>query len=80
MMPQAGQHVCFFSDDSRQRVPVADDLDKPNGIIGTPDGKTLYVADIGAGRTYRFTLRPRLRSASLGSSGNSLKPLPVTGG
>ena len=35
---------------------VADDLVKPNGIIGTPDGKTLYVADIGADKTYVYTL------------------------
>ena len=31
---------------------------KPNGIIGTPDGKTLYVADIGAGKTYRYDIAP----------------------
>ena len=33
-------------------------LQKPNGIIGTPDGKTLYVADIGAGKTYRYDVAP----------------------
>lgn len=36
---------------------VADDkLIKPNGIIGTPDGKTLYVADIEGNKTYRYTI------------------------
>lgn len=35
---------------------VADDLVKPNGIMGTPDGKTLYVADIGADKTYVFDI------------------------
>jgi len=35
---------------------VADDFKKPNGIIGTPDGKTLYVADIGAWRIYRYDI------------------------
>ena len=39
-MPQDGQHVYFLSADRRQLVRVADDLEKPNGIIGTPDGKT----------------------------------------
>lgn len=34
----------------------ANDLVKPNGIIGTPDGKFLYVADIGANKTYRYTI------------------------
>jgi hypothetical protein len=29
-----------------------------HGIIGTPDGKKVYVADIGAGRTYRYDIAP----------------------
>jgi len=53
-MPQDGQHVYFLSADRRQLARVTDDLQQPNGIIGTPDGKILYVADIGAGKTYRF--------------------------
>jgi gluconolactonase len=36
---------------------VIDDLTQPNGIIGTPDGKTLYVADIGAKKTYRYQIQ-----------------------
>ncbi len=55
-MPQDGQHVYFLSADRRQLVRVTDDLEQPNGIIGTPDGKRLYVADIGAGKTYRFDI------------------------
>lgn len=36
---------------------IADDqLKKPNGIVGTPDGKTLYVADIAAGKIYKYTI------------------------
>lgn len=57
-MPQDGQHVYFLSADRRRLVRVADDLQKPNGIIGTPDGKTLYVADIDAGKTYRYDMAP----------------------
>jgi gluconolactonase len=57
-MPQDGQHVYFLSANRRRLVRVADDLKKPNGIIGTPDGKTLFVADIGAGRTYRYDIAP----------------------
>ena len=57
-MPQDGQHVYFLSSDRRRLVRVAGDLKKPNGIIGTPDGKTLYVADIDAGRTYRYDIAP----------------------
>jgi gluconolactonase len=57
-MPQDGQHVYFLSADRRELVRVIDDLVKPNGIIGTPDGKVLYVADISAGRTYRYDIAP----------------------
>ena len=31
-------------------------LQQPNGIIGTADGKLLYVADIRAGKTYRYII------------------------
>ncbi len=55
-MPQDGQHVYFLSADRQRLVRVTLDLDKPNGIIGTPDGKRLYVADIGAGKTYGYEM------------------------
>lgn len=35
---------------------VATNCKKPNGIIGTPDGRTLYVADIGDDKTYKYTI------------------------
>jgi gluconolactonase len=62
-MPQDGQHVYFLSADRHQLVRVTDDLRKPNGIIGTPDGKVLYVADIGAGKTFRYDVEPDGRLA-----------------
>jgi glutathione peroxidase len=31
---------------------------RPNGVIGTPDGKTLYVADHGAGKTWAYKINP----------------------
>ena len=57
-MPQDGQHVYFLSADRGRLVRVADDLEKPNGIIGTPDGRSLYVSDIGAAKTYRYDIAP----------------------
>lgn len=51
---QPGQYVYFFDREKRKATPVATDLKQPNGIIGSPDGKTLYVADIGAGKTYSY--------------------------
>jgi len=57
-MPQDGQHVYYFTPDRRKLVRVTTDLVQPNGIIGTLDGKTLYVADIGDKKTYRFDIQP----------------------
>lgn len=56
-MQQDGQHVYYLSDDGAQLFRVAEDLEKPNGIVGTPDGKHLYIADIGAGKTYKYDVR-----------------------
>lgn len=55
---QAGEHVYFLRTKRNATPrPVATDLKQPNGIIGTPDGKTLYVADIGAGKTYAYDVQ-----------------------
>lgn len=51
---QPGQYVYFFNREKRHAIPVATDLKQPNGIVGSPDGKQLYVADIGAGKTYSY--------------------------
>ncbi|MFC3414593.1 SMP-30/gluconolactonase/LRE family protein [Algoriphagus hitonicola] len=56
-LEQDGEHVYFLSEDGAELFRVAEDLEKPNGIIGTPDGKYLYVADIGAGKTYKYEIR-----------------------
>lgn len=53
---QDGQHVYYLDQKTQQLVRVIDDMKQPNGIIGTPDGKTLYVADIGAGKTYAYDI------------------------
>ena len=55
-MQQDGQHVYRLSADGKQVTRVIDDLKQPNGIIGTQDGRTLYVADIGARKTYAYDL------------------------
>lgn len=55
-MEQDGEHVYFISDDGLQFFRVDEDLVKPNGIVGTPDGKQLYVSDIGAGKTYVYDI------------------------
>ncbi|MGV3762593.1 SMP-30/gluconolactonase/LRE family protein [Parapedobacter sp.] len=40
-----------------QVTRLDDQFKRPNGIVGTPDGKFLYVADIGDNKIYRYTLR-----------------------
>jgi len=57
-MQQEGQHVYYLAPGSSEPVAVATDLVQPNGIIGTPDGKLLYVADIQAGKTYVYQINP----------------------
>ncbi|RFZ94258.1 SMP-30/gluconolactonase/LRE family protein [Mucilaginibacter conchicola] len=42
-----------------QNKPILlDSMVKPNGIVGTPDGKHLFVADIGAGKIYKYDIKP----------------------
>ena len=57
-MQMDGQHVYYLSADTKKLIPVAVDLEQPNGIIGSPDGKRLYVADIKAGMTYVYDIQP----------------------
>ena len=54
---QEGQDVYFLSADRTELFKVADDLVKPNGIVGTPDSKYLFVSDIGAKKTYKYEVR-----------------------
>lgn len=55
-MEQKGEYVYFLSPDRKTLKPVSKDLVKPNGITGTPDGRTLYIADTGAWKTYVFSI------------------------
>jgi gluconolactonase len=52
--PQGTQQVYFLSSDRARLTRVTEDLVQPNGIIGTPDGKRLFVADIKAKKTYAY--------------------------
>jgi gluconolactonase len=50
--------VYYLAAEGQKLVRVIGDLKQPNGIIGTPDGKILYVADIGDRKTYRYAIQP----------------------
>lgn len=54
--PQPVRGVFYLSADTETLIRVIDDYEMPNGIIGTPDGKTLYVADINAGETWAYDI------------------------
>lgn len=53
---QGGEHVYFIGPKGGKAIRVADDFQRPNGIVGTADGKTLYIADRNANKTYRYRI------------------------
>ena len=65
-MPQDKQAVYYLApgtdtgnaSGTRKPVRVIDDFTAPNGITGSEDGKFLYVADIGANRTWKYKINP----------------------
>jgi gluconolactonase len=52
----AGEKVYYLPKGSRQLTVAINNLKKPNGIVGTPDNKSLYIADIGDNKTYRYSI------------------------
>ena len=70
--------VYYLTPDRQTLTRVVDDLKQPNGIIGTPDGQTLYVADIGANKAYAYdiqddgTLKNKRLFCKLGSDGMTI--------
>lgn len=74
--PDQEQQRLFYLPKGAKAPLVADDaLVQPNGIIGTPDGKLLFVADIGARKTYQYeisgdaVLKNRRLFCEMGSDG-----------
>lgn len=52
----AEENVYYLGKNKKQPVLAETELTKPNGIIGTPDGKFLFIADIGDNKTYKYTI------------------------
>ena len=75
---QEGFYVFYLPPGSKDLVRVIDDLQKPNGVVGTADGKLLYVADAGGGKTYVYKIQSgweltdRKVIAPVGSDGMTL--------
>ena len=77
-MELEGEHVYYLSPDHKKLTRVVADLVRPNGVIGAPDGKTLYVADNGDRKTFAYqinedgTLSNKRLFAPEGSDGMTL--------
>jgi gluconolactonase len=56
-MEQDGEHGYSLSPDRKTVTRVISDMVRPNGLIGTPDGKTLYVADNGGRKTFVYAIQ-----------------------
>jgi len=75
---QDGEHVYYLAPGASKLVRVVSDFEKPNGIIGTPDGKYLYIADIKGNKTWRYsintdgTLSDKKLFVELGSDGMTI--------
>jgi len=54
---QDGYHVYYIPPGTTTIIRAADDLSRPNGIIGSPDGRLVYVTDTPDDKTYVYTVR-----------------------
>ncbi len=54
----AGQHVYYMAPDRKTIKQATTDLLYPYGIIGTADGKVLYVGDIYGQTTWAYDIQP----------------------
>ncbi|MGB5435011.1 MAG: SMP-30/gluconolactonase/LRE family protein [Maribacter sp.] len=75
---QEAKRVYYLAPDQKELRVVADEFVQPNGIIGTPDGNILYIADIGDKKTYSYSitedgsLSNKTLFTTLGSDGMTL--------
>ena len=53
---QDGEHVYYISPDRSEIKKVVNDMIRPNGLIGTPDGKLLYITDEPARKVWRYAI------------------------
>ncbi|KAA5826421.1 SMP-30/gluconolactonase/LRE family protein [Algibacter amylolyticus] len=80
--PQEEKRVYYLAPNaSKVKVVVHEGYLQPNGIIGTPNGKTLYVADQAGNKTYAYTITnsgdliDKKLFANLGSDGMTIDHL-----
>lgn len=75
---QNGEHLYYFNPERTKLIRVDETLVQPNGLVGSPDGKKLFVADPGAKKTYVYdiqkdgTLANKKLFAEAGSDGMTI--------
>ena len=75
---QDGEYVYLISQDRSHVEPVIIDIPKPNGVVGTEDGKHLYIASTELRKVFRFDISPdgslvnKIEFADQGSDGMTL--------
>ena len=75
---QPVEGLYYLAPGSKQLVMLDSTLNQPNGLVGTPDGKHLYVAEAKANRILRYdiqtdgTLTKRQVFANMGSDGMTI--------
>ena len=55
---QDSECVYYIAPDRSSVTRVIGDMKRPNGLVGTPDGKLLYVTDEVARKVYRYNINP----------------------
>ncbi len=53
-----GEKLYYLPKGKKELVLADSTVKKPNGLVGTPNGKYLYVADMGDWKTYRYNMQP----------------------
>jgi gluconolactonase len=53
---QGGEHVYYIAPDRSAVTRVVEDMVRPNGLIGAPDGRTLYITDAGGRKSWRYAV------------------------
>jgi len=53
---QEGEYVYYLNPDRQRIIRVITDFARPNGLVGTPDGKVLYASDHGAKKIYAYDI------------------------
>jgi gluconolactonase len=51
------ENVYYLTPDKKKLIVAADGFARPNGIVGTKNGKKLYIADINAGKTFAYDIQ-----------------------